>query len=366
MTAKAPQAALQPLNQAYEGFTSAGHQIEAARTCLYLALAYHQLLQSEPAAQYLEKAFSFVKEPEKQQPLIVTGYWEKENLAAFKAGGQPGALIAPYMRQVKQFEQRLPSLRRRLRQRATVVPFAPPKMIIRALGKTQVRFNEKVITSADWQTQAARDLFFILLSHPEGMTKEMVGNIFWPDISPEELKLRFKNTIYRVRHAVGKQSIILQDDYYRFNRSLDYEYDVEDFQQAIKKAARAVSMKDKFNHYRTAIRLYKGSYLPDIEETWNIADRERLFQMYIEALLQVAELNFEGGQHQAALDFIHRALVADPCLEGAHRLAMRVHAAMGNRAAIARQYERCRQALLAEINATPSPQTQQLHDSLMH
>jgi LuxR family transcriptional regulator, maltose regulon positive regulatory protein len=165
---------------------------------------------------------------------------------------------------------------------------------------------------------------------------------------------------------VGKQSIVLQDDYYRFNRGLDYEYDVEDFQHAIKQALRAGSTKEKLNHYRSAVRLYKGTYLPDIEETWNIADRERLFQVYIEALLKVAELSFEGGQQQAALDFIHRALVADPCLEAAHRLAMRVHAAMGNRAAVARQYERCRQALLAEINALPSSQTQQLHDSLMH
>jgi LuxR family transcriptional regulator, maltose regulon positive regulatory protein len=366
IAAKAPQAALQPLLNAYECFTSAGHQLEAARTCLYLAIAYHQQGLNEPASDYMSQALSLVVEPEKQQPLIVTGFWEKEHLAAFKDDRQVAELVAPFIRQVKQFEQRLPALRRRLRQRASVVPFAPPKMIIRALGKTQVRLNDKVITSADWQTQAARDLFFILLSHPEGMTKEAVGNIFWPDISPEELKLRFKNTIYRVRHAVGKQSIVLQDDYYRFNRGLDYEYDVEAFQQAIKQALRVSVTKEKLAHYRTAIRLYKGSYLPDIEETWNIADRERLFQIYIEALLKVAELNFEGGQHQAALEFLHRALVADPCLEAAHRLAMRIHAAMGNRAAVARQYERCRQALLAEINALPSHQTQQLHDSLMH
>jgi LuxR family transcriptional regulator, maltose regulon positive regulatory protein len=362
---KAPQAALHPLQNAYECFASAGHQLEAARTSLYLAIAHHQMAQTDIASQFMEQALSLVVEPEKQQPLIVNGYWEKEHLSKFKVERQSEP-VALFLRQVKQFEQRLPSLRRRLRQRASVVPFAPPKMIIRGLGKTQVRLNDKIITSADWQTQAARDLFFVLLTHPEGMTKETVGSIFWPDISPEELKLRFKNTIYRVRHAVGKQSIVLQDDYYRFNRGLDYEYDVEDFQHAIKQALRAGSTKEKLNHYRSAVRLYKGTYLPDIEETWNIADRERLFQVYIEALLKVAELSFEGGQQQAALDFIHRALVADPCLEAAHRLAMRVHAAMGNRAAVARQYERCRQALLAEINALPSSQTQQLHDSLMH
>jgi LuxR family transcriptional regulator, maltose regulon positive regulatory protein len=366
IAAKAPLKALPLLQSAFEGFTKAGQQLEAARTCLYLAITNQLLNQPQPAGQCLSQALSMLVEPEKQQPLIITGFWEKEHLAAFKNDQQSAALAVPFLRQIKQFEQRLPALRRRLRQKASVVPFAPPKMTIRAFGKTQVRLNERVITSADWQTQAARDLFFILLTHPEGMTREKLGNIFWPDITSEDLKLRFKNTIYRVRHAVGKQSIVLQDEYYRFNRGLDYEYDVEEFQQAIKQAARASNPAEKINYYRTAIRLYKGPYLPDVEETWNLADRERLFQLYIEALLKVAELNFEGGQNQAALDNIHHALVADPCLEAAHRLAMRVHAAMGNRAAVARQYERCRQALLAEINAMPSQQTQQLHESLMH
>ncbi|HSV86610.1 MAG TPA: tetratricopeptide repeat protein [Levilinea sp.] len=366
VAAGSPQGALEPLRKAYEYFLNAGLLVEAARSCLYLAIANQQQGQTETASNYLAQSLTLVIEPEKQQPLIVNGYWERERLAAFKDEQQTAGLVAPYLRQIKQFEQRLPSLRRRLRQRASVVPFAPPKMIIRAFGKSQVRLNERLITGADWQTQAARDLFFILLSHPEGMTREMIGNIFWPDISPEELKLRFKNTIYRVRHAAGKQSIILQDEYYRFNRALDYEYDAEDFQKAIRQAQRVASAEEKINQYRIAIRLYKGQFLPDIEEAWNLAERERLFQMYLEALRRVAELSFEGGQHQVALDYIHRALVADPCLEAAHRLAMRVHASMGNRAAVARQYDRCRQALLAEINAQPSQQTQQLLDTLMH
>jgi LuxR family transcriptional regulator, maltose regulon positive regulatory protein len=361
ITQKSPQQAVDLLLNAYECFSSAGHQVEAARTCMYLAIAHQKLGKSDTAAKYFEESLSMVVEPEKQQPLIVVGFWERDELPAFK----DAPLATPFLRQVKQFEQRLPALRRRLRQKASVVPFSPPKMVIRALGRTQVRLNDRVISSADWQTQMARDLFFILLSHPEGLTREMIGSIFWPDINPDDLKLRFKNTIYRVRHAAGKQAVVLQDDYYRFNRSLDYEYDVEEFQQAIKQAQRARSLKEKAAHYRTAIRLYKGHYLPDIDETWNLAERERLFQMYLDALMKVAELSFDEGQYQAALDLALRALDADACLEAAHRLAMRVHAASGNRAAVARQYERCRQALLAEINAEPSQQTQQLHDSLM-
>jgi DNA-binding SARP family transcriptional activator len=45
---------------------------------------------------------------------------------------------------------------------------------------------------------------------------------------------------------------------------------------------------------------------------------------------------------------------------------MRVFAALGNRAAITRQYERCRTALQKEIDAYPSPQTVSLYETLIH
>ncbi len=354
------------LKPALAHFEANGYQLEAARTSLYLSFAEFELKNGRQAVEHLQQAFRFVGETEKQQPLVTVGLLEKSRIEAMKSDGDLSQVAGHYLRQIKQLEQRIPSLRRRLRQRTSTVPFAPPRLIIRAFGKVQVKLSTKNITMADWQTKMARDLFFILLNHSEGMTKEAVGATFWPDISPDELKLRFKNTIYRVRHAVGKQAVVLQDDYYRFNRGLDYKYDVEDFLKEIKQAQRAGTPKEKIVHYQAAVRLYKGPFLPESEETWSLSERERLFQYHLETLLQLGEIHLEGGQFQVALDYSQRALEEDPCLEAAHRLAMRIHAAMGNRAAVARQYERCRQALLQEINALPSPQTQTLHDTLMH
>ncbi len=132
----------------------------------------------------------------------------------------------------------------------------------------QVRVNKRLITNSDFQTQAARDLFFMLLAHPEGLTKEEIGVIFWPDDAPKEIKFRMKNTVYRVRHAVGKDVIILDQENYRFNNDLDYEYDVELF---LKENALGLKAKDplrKLAHFREAAKLYKGTFLPDIGETW--------------------------------------------------------------------------------------------------
>jgi len=47
--------------------------------------------------------------------------------------------------------------------------------------------------------------------------------------TPEELKIRFKNTVYRLRRAVGKDMILYEDNRYEINSSIDLETDYEDF-----------------------------------------------------------------------------------------------------------------------------------------
>jgi DNA-binding SARP family transcriptional activator len=68
----------------------------------------------------------------------------------------------------------------------------------------------------------------------------------------------------------------------------------------------------------------------------------------------------------AALEYCQRAFAEDTCLEEAHRLAMRAHAAMGNRAAVVRQFKQCQQALQEEVNVSPSSETMTLYETLVH
>jgi two-component SAPR family response regulator len=266
---------------------------------------------------------------------------------------------------VTDFEQSIPSLRRRLRQQASIIPFASPSLEIQAFARAQVTLNGKVLTNSDWQTQSARDLFFCLLAHPDGLTKEELGNLIWPDSTSPQLKLKFKNTIYRLRQALVQEAVLFDDDRYRFNHGLDYEYDVESFLGEIEKARTAANPPQKANAYRAAISHYKGPYLPEVEGDWVWWERERLARAYVEATLKLAEYHLESKEYRKTLDYCQRILAQDPYLEEAHRFAMRAHAGMGNRAGVVRQFQLCRQVLLDEINAPPSPQTTQLYETLM-
>ena len=85
----------------------------------------------------------------------------------------------------------------------------------------------------------------------------------------------------------------------------------------------------------------------------------------MDGLLRLASLSLEEALYSEALEYCQRALKEDPCQEEAHRIAMRVYAAQGSRALVIRQYDQCCQALLEDVDAPPSLQTQKLYESLI-
>ena len=237
---------------------------------------------------------------------------------------------------------------------------------IQAFGQERVWVQNRLITSRDWQVNAARDLFFLLLSHPEGITKEQVGLFMWPDVSPDDLNVRFKNTLYRLRRAVSNQAILLGDQGYRFNKMLDYFFDVETFETGIQNAREASDVLQKVSHLNKAIQQYRGDYLADFDQLWVMAERERYRRMYLDALVQSAEFFYQEMELVSALKYCQQALDEDPVLEAVHRLIMQIHAASGNKAEVIRQYEQCRSVLMETFGVPPSQQTRDLFDALVN
>jgi len=343
-----------------------GSEQKVARVCahLYLALAHYTGQNNEATINHLEHVFLSASELEIQHPLLVAARDAKTLLETVQGDPTFDRRASNLLSQVVKFEQDIPALRRRLRRQATAVPFGSPKLHIQALGRAHVTVDGQPVANADWQGQAARDLFFYLLAYPDGTTKESVGAVIWPESSPSQLKLKFKNAIYRLRQALGQDVVLFDEDRYQFNRSVDYEYDVEIFLGRLAQAQAATDPDKQISAFNAAIGVYEGPYLPEAEGEWAWWEREHLRQAHIEAIVQLAELYLEGGKHTAALECCQRAFAEDSCLEEAHRLAMRAHAAMGNRAAVVRQFKRCQQALLDEVNVPPSSQTMTLYETL--
>ena len=355
---------LEPLREAHQFFKAEGHQALIGKSELLLAIAEGQSGNGLAMVQHLLNLQPAIKSDPHANALLAFAGRLQEKITPLKKVVLSDIPLQEIQSAIRAYQKRVPSLRRALRQRVVAVPFAPPMIHIRSFGKLQVHLGQRAVTNADWQTQFTRDLLFTLLAHPEGLTREEIGSIFWPEQSPKEVKFRFKNTIYRLRRALGKEVIYLEQEHYRFNNDLDYEYDVETFMDQHKQALQETERSRKMAHFREMIKVYKGSYASEIPYTWTIPLREGFHQYYINVLMQMAQMHLEMSEHEAALDFCQRAIEADNLLEEAYRLSLRIYAAMGNRAGLERQYQRCREALLRDLNAEPSQQTQSLSHEL--
>ncbi|NTU75779.1 MAG: hypothetical protein HGA86_06635 [Anaerolineaceae bacterium] len=359
------KSAMSELSQAVEYFTTAGFQVEALRAGIYLAVAGYLSQPGEQTQEFLIETLARASGMENRKAILPA-------MRLLLPVMEPMAEIAavqPYLaffnNEVIEFEKGMNQLKRKLRRQVTVVPFAPPKIFITALGRGQVRVNEHVITSAEWVSQVSRDLLFFTLAHQDGVTKESVGEVFWPGSSPAEVKLRFKNAIYRMRTAVGKDVVVFEDEIYRFNNLMDYEFDLESYYRELYRAERAADPKQKLVFYQQALRLYQGPYLPDTDIGWFVTERTRLQQVHLNTLVNLSTIYMDENDFYNCLQICQLALNTDPCLEPAHRLAMRAFSASGNRAGLVRQYELCRQALKEELNSSPSEQTRGLYHSLL-
>ncbi len=345
--------------QAAESFEKGSQKIEAAKARLYLAG-----LEDQEADVHLARVSGLASEWESQYVLILVAREVRSPLRKAESSPEFGWAVSRLLEEVAKFEERLPRLRRRLRKQVPAVPFAPPRMVIQGLGRSQVLLDTKPVVDIGWKSHDARAFFYLLLSHPEGLTKEAAGEILWPESSPVQLKLQFKNAIYRLRHALEQDAILLDGIRYSFNHSLDYEYDVETFREKIIQAQAATEIQNQIALLKEAAALYKGDFLPGMDDTWVWPERSQLHQTYQAAVLKLAELCLESHEFDDGLSYCQKLLTRDPCLEEAHRMVMRIHASMGSKAEIVRQFERCKQHLARELNVPPSPQTTDLFESL--
>lgn len=342
-----------------------GQRVEAARAYVYLASAYHANQEKLKAYKELEKAFQLAANLESQQVLLVAAKHAAPLLQ--DAQEDPGlrVMAKTLLDQMVHFVNKIPVLRRQLRPHTATVPFVPPKLEIHTLGWSRVDLDGKPVMAVEWQTQKkAREFFFCILANKEGTRKEAIGAIIWPESSPAKLHIQFRNAVYRLRLALGQDVIGYDEDRYWFNRNLDYEYDVEVFESKLKLAEASKKTREKIKAFRSAVELYKGAYLADIGGTWVVAERERIWRSYLNAVMSLAQLHLEIGEGDKALEYCHKILVEDECLEEAHRIAMRAYAARGDRAAVTRQYNVCKKALMHELKTQPATETEQLYLSL--
>lgn len=242
---------------------------------------------------------------------------------------------------------------------------APHALRLCALGPARVFRGEQALTN--WPFAKVKELLFYLVSHP-ARTKAQIGLALWPDVSRKQLRNSLGITLYHLRRTLdGPHWIIFEDDLYRFNRTLDYWYDVDVFEANLMQASRRQTQTPDraIALLQEAIQLYQDDFLEDfLDGEWFLLRREELRRKYLNALLSLGQLLFTQKEYARAAESYRRAIEKDEVLEEAHRELMRCYARLGERGQALRHYQTFEQVMRDELGSPPAPESVALYERL--
>lgn len=242
---------------------------------------------------------------------------------------------------------------------------------VQTLGSFQAWRGSEAIPSNGWRRESARQLFQLFITYRHApLDRDQICEFLWPDADMATAHRNFKialNTLYQVlepeRDPGSDSAFIFRDGTtYALRPHADMWVDAEKFSMLVRQAG-----KTDAERLQSAIELYRGDYLPEsVYEPWVAEERERLASLFLESADRLTEMLIAREQFAEVIDLSQRILARDKCWERAYRHLMYAYHRLGDRGQLGRAYQRCMQALREELDVSPSPETQELYERLIH
>ncbi len=359
-----PNKAIRLLKEGKTCFFQDGRDAEFQWCVIWLMIAHDQAGERENAILEFQELLGAKNKV--SHPLIIALHQAANWLASLQQYIEIEKDLSNLIEKSQLLSATMSSVRRALRRLAQSIEMPTASLKIRALGRGEVIINGRALNISDWRSQSARDLFFFFLSQQNALTKEQIGQELLRDVDDEHvIKTRFKQDIYRLRKAVGRNTIVFEDENYRFNRDIDYEYDVEAFGSYLQRARRDDDSMERIGYYRRALSLYDGPYLSDVDDDWVLIERQRLQLSYLSALEDLARLYLETNQLVECLNTCKQVIAQDQYNEIACQLEMRVYAAQGDRATVTRKFNEYKAKVENDLGLPPSEETETVYRELI-
>ena len=229
------------------------------------------------------------------------------------------------------------------------------------------------VPASAWSRERALHLFQFLITVRRSAArvhKERIIDLLWPEFDAARGDRDFKVALNAVHKALEPERrpraqpkfIRRQELTYGLNTAV-IDIDTDRFESAIRAGNQNLEsdVDAAIRHYRAALALYQGDYLPARRyEDWSSAERERLQVLALNVMTTLAGLLVKRTPIES-IRLTERVLAVDPIWEDAYRIQMRAYHAQGNRPMALRVYQRCIRTLAEELAIEPLPETSQLH-----
>ncbi len=220
----------------------------------------------------------------------------------------------------------------------------PHRIRLRLLGGFSM-----VVDGGEVEVAPVAERIVALLALAGRTSRSRIAGTLWPDASQQHASSCLRSAIWRVNRVA---SGVITSTRFTLDLSPGVEVDVHRYLTVAAKGLDSQSLTPASDALGAVD--HGGELLPEWDDEWLLADRERLRQIHLHVLEEQAERLTRARRYALALDAALAALVTDPVRESAHRTIMRIHLAEGNPAEARRAYVHCRRVLQRELGVEPS------------
>jgi DNA-binding SARP family transcriptional activator len=200
-------------------------------------------------------------------------------------------------------------------------------------------------------------------SHP----RDKLATLLWGGTSDHQARDSLRHAVAALRKALpvaeGVPPVLRVDGQTLALDPGGVEVDVVTFERRVKEGT-VLALED-------AAELYRGDLLLGMDlseplfEDWLVAERERLRETALEAMVQLLALQSRTAGTERAILTAVRLLALDPLQERVHRTLMQLYVRQGRRGAALKQYQLCVDRLERELGTEPEAETKALYRELL-
>ncbi len=244
---------------------------------------------------------------------------------------------------------------------------------IYTLGRFSILIEDTELTFSKKAQKKPLDVLKTMVSGGgSNISDAYVADLFWPEADGDQAMQAFATTLHRLRRLLGRRDAVsLQNGVLSLDTHLcwidarAFEYQLSRAEALWKQACTEDELDRACEPVFIALELYKGEFLPDDDTIPDvIAMREYLHARFLKAVYRLGECLIKTRQYEKARQAIERGLDIDTCAEELYRLLMTCLHGQGKNTEALGVFERCRRTLRAELDATPSADTETLARTL--
>ena len=244
-----------------------------------------------------------------------------------------------------------------------------PRLHVQLLGDFRLAYGDTAITRLSSARLPAL-LAYLLLHRGAPRPRQHLAFLFWPDSSEAQAQTNLRKLLYLLRQDLPEADrfLLSEGPYVQWRSDAPLSLDVANFETAMARADQAAQAGDQAGQRQAleeAVAVYHGDLLPSCYDDWVLPERERLRQVFVGALEQLALLLESELDYVQAIQHAQRLLQQDPLHEATYRHLMHLHALNDDRAAALRVYHTCVTTLQRELAVEPSPTTRQMYERLL-